>query len=201
MIAPWSGLPMLNRKSWGACPIEQHVTTGMSLAFASASGFASASLSIAVLMMASVPSRIADCIAFWTFSGVPSVATTLTFHPRVAAPSLTSLPWNTQVSMPQLIQVTFFPVGIGLSIFFVWVICVGRLYAVSTSFLASSSLAEDDAPPEALSPPPSSPPHPAASSMAARAGTKATPRRRRVACLAVVWNTVVSSSSVSMRFQ
>ena len=156
----------------GAADVEQEVLAGLLPSSstsrpgcpwpsASASGLASASLSIAVLMMASVPSRMADSIAFWTFSGEPSVATTSTSHPRVAAPSLTSLPWNTQTSMPQLIQVTFLPVGIGLSIGFVWVICVGRLYALSTSCCASSSLADDDATARAA-PPPSSPPHPAA---------------------------------------
>src|SRR4051794_32373344 len=150
MIAPWSGLPMLNRKSLPASPSEQQVTTGMSFALAWASGSARASLSIAVAMIASVPSRIADVIAFLIFSGEPSVAITLTFHPSVLAASLTRFAWNRQVSIPQLIHVTVLPDGIGLPTALVCVICVGRLYAWSTSFWAPATSADDEPPPEPL---------------------------------------------------
>src|SRR4051794_5240092 len=89
-------------------------------------------------MTASVPLRIADSMAPWTFSGEPSVATWLTVQPRVAAASARIGPWRAQASTPQLTKVIFLPVGIGLSIGVETVIFVGRTAALAT--VASAAL-------------------------------------------------------------
>src|SRR3954469_16116897 len=91
---------------------------------------------------------MAASMAPWTFSGEPSVATWSTVQPRVAAASARIGPWIAQASTPQLTNVIFFPVGIGLSIGVVTVIEVGRTAALATVALAAArpavSTDEDD---------------------------------------------------------
>src|SRR3954469_1766418 len=92
---------------------------------------------------------MAASMAPWTFSGEPSVATWSTVQPRVAAASARIGPWIAQASTPQLTNVIFFPVGIGLSIGVVTVIEVGRTAALATVALAAArpalSTDEDEA--------------------------------------------------------
>src|SRR3954452_11915981 len=97
-------------------------------------------------MTASVPLRIADSMAPWTFSGEPSVATWSTVQPRVAAALARIGPWRAQASTPQLTKVIFLPVGIGLSIGVVTVISVGRTAAFAMVALAAvrPALSTDD---------------------------------------------------------
>ena len=90
-------------------------------------------------MIALVPFRTAAWIAFWTFSGEPSVPTWLTDQPSVFAPCCRIGPWTAQASTPQLMKVIFLPVGIGFLIGVVCVIAVGRaLYLASSCWAADT---------------------------------------------------------------
>ena len=127
-----SGVPVLNRTSWPCLASEQQVTNSTPLALASEIDFPSVVTSAALRMIALVPFRTAAWIAFWTFSGEPSVPTWLTDQPSVFAPCCRIGPWTAQASTPQLMKVIFLPVGIGFLIGVVCVIAVGRaLYLAS----------------------------------------------------------------------
>ena len=87
-----SGDPMLNVTSVPCSASEQQVANSTPAFSAAASGPASASLSAALMMTASAPSRIAALKAPCTFSGEPSVPTCLTDQPRILRPLAGSAP-------------------------------------------------------------------------------------------------------------
>ena len=120
---------MLNVTSLPCSASEQQVANSTPAFSAAASGAASASLSAALMMTASAPSRIAALKAPCTFSGEPSVPTCLTDQPRMSAPSWRIGPCTAHASTPQLMNVIFLPVGMSLPIGLVWVISVGRVDA------------------------------------------------------------------------
>ena len=121
-----SGVPVLNSTSLPCLASEQQVTNSTPLALASEIAFPSVVTSAALRMIAFVPFRTAAWIAFWTFSGEPSVPTCVTVQPSVFAPCCRIGPWTAHASTPQLMKVIFLPVGIAFLIGVVCVIDVGR---------------------------------------------------------------------------
>src|SRR4051794_7307228 len=148
--------------------------------------------------IASAPLRVADRIALPSFSGVPSVAITVTVQPSSLAPSLRTSANSRQVEGPQPMKKIFLPLGIGLPTGSVLGIDVGCFSLSATSLLASLVLADDEPPPELEpeSPLLSPPPHPAAiTSTAARAIRSPNLRRRRGGAPSVMYDMILSSSS------